>query len=146
MENIPMNDQATVLVTDLAKHVVRYMRTEFPTWRDVYVRFDAPTDSQCGVRVSYVDGDAVSIVDVMQHRPLIAEIMRGARQLRDVLTNDGRKFCVALLRANSKLDYQIDFEWKDIRKWEITKMRGGTGLPVGLEALSPLRGSSDTEA
>lgn len=134
-----MNDQATALVVDLAKHVVGYMRDTFPSWRDVYVRFDAPSDAQCGVRVSYTDDEgAVTIVDVMQHRELIAGVMQIARQLRNALNNEGRKFCVGLLRANAKLDYHIDFEWKDLRKWEITKMRGGTGLPAGLEALPPL--------
>lgn len=102
MENIPMNDQATGLVTDLAKHVVSYMRTEFPSWRDVYVRFDAPTDSQCGVRVSYVEGDAVSIVDVMQYRPFVAEIMRVTAHVCDMRAKNTVRTARKGVQADSK--------------------------------------------
>lgn len=137
-----MNDQATALTVDLAKHVVGYMRTAFPSWHEVYVRIDAPTDSQRGVRVSYVDANGVTIIDVMEHRQLIAGIMDIAPQLRESLTNNGRKFCVGLFRANAKFDYRIDFEWRDLNKWAITKLRGATGLPVGLEAL-PALGETD---
>ncbi len=134
-----MNDQATALVIDLARHVIGFMRTTFPTWREVYVRMDAPTDSQRGARVSYVDANGVTIIDVMEHRAFIAGIMNFIPQLRDSLANNGRKFCVGLFRANAELDYHIDFEWNDLDKWAITKLRGATGLPVGLEALPPLR-------
>lgn len=133
-----MNDQATTLITDLAKHVIGYMRTAFPTWHEVYVRIDAPTDTQRGARVSYVDAKGVTLIDVMEHRAFIAGIMDITPQLRDSLANDGRKFCVGLFRANAQLDYHMDFEWRDLNKWAITKLRGATGLPVGLEALPPL--------
>lgn len=133
-----MNDQATTLISDLARHVVGYMRTTFPTWQEVYVRIDTPTDSQRGARVSYVDANGVTIIDVMEHRALIAGVIDIAPQLRESLANNGRKFCVGLFRANAELDYRVDFEWTDLNKWAITKLRGGTGLPVGLEALPPL--------
>lgn len=133
-----MNDQATALVVDLARHVVGYMRTAFPAWHEVYVRIDAPTDSQRGARVSYVDGNGVTIIDVMAHKEFIAGIIDIAPPLRESLANNERKFCVALFRANSRLDYHIDFEWNDLGKWAITKLRGATGLPVGLEALPAL--------
>jgi hypothetical protein len=133
-----MNDQATALVIDLAKHVIGYMRTALPSWQEVYVRIDTPSDSQRGARVSYVDASGVTIIDVMEHRDLIAGILPIAQQLRDALANNGRKFRVCLFRANAELDYHIDFEWNDANKWAMTKLRGATALPVGLEALPPL--------
>jgi hypothetical protein len=138
-----MNDQATALVIDLAKHVVGYMQTALPTWQEVYVRIDTPSDSQRGARVSYVDAQGVTVIDVIEHRDLIAGILPIAHQLRDALANNGRKFRVCLFRANAKLDYHIDFEWSDANKWAMTKLRGATGLPIGLEALPPL-GEPDT--
>ncbi|MGN6653665.1 hypothetical protein [Trinickia sp.] len=133
-----MNDQATALIVELAKHVVDYMRTTFPAWHEVYVRIDTPSDSQRGARVSYVDANGVTLIDVMEHRALIAGIIDIAPQLRESLANNGRKFCVGLFRANARLDYHFDFEWNDPNKWAMTKLRGGTGLPVGLDALPPL--------
>lgn len=133
-----MNDAATELVIALAKHVITYMQTTFPGWKDVYVRIDAPDDSQFGVRASYVTASGIELVSTMHHRGLSDGVLRIGSQLREALSNNERKFCVGLFRANSLFRYHIDFEWNDASKWNITKLNGASGLPVGLEKLAPL--------
>jgi hypothetical protein len=39
---------------------------------------------------------------------------------------------VFVLVADSDSNYDMKFEWKDLHRWEITKMNGGTGVPHGL--------------
>lgn len=133
-----MNDDATELVIALAKHVIGYMQTTFPGWSEVYIRFDAPSDFQHGVRASYATTSSVQLISTMQHRDFIDGIMRIGTQLRDALSNNGRKFCIGLLRANSKFSYRMDYEWSDPTRWNITKLDGASGLPDGLDALAPL--------
>lgn len=69
------------------------------------------------------------------------QIVHFGALLRDAMAKDGKKFVVCLVRANSNFDFQVDFEWRDEGKWNLTKMRGGTGLPEGLELLPPLKSS-----
>ena len=133
-----MNDEATQSVIALAKHVIGYMQANFVGWKEVYVRLDAPSDYQCGCRASYSIGDRVELISAIKHAEFSAEINRIGPKLRDQLPNSGKKFCVCLLRADAKFNYHIDFEWEDPSKWNITKLNGASGLPEGLEALSPL--------
>lgn len=133
-----MDDEATELVIALAKHVIGYMQATFPGWTDVYVRFDAPSDSQYGVRASYTTANSIELVPATEHREFVSGIMRIGPQLRDALENNGKKFRVCLLRANAQFSYQMDYEWSDPTRWNITKLKGASGLPEGLDALAPL--------
>ncbi|PLP97467.1 hypothetical protein [Cupriavidus pauculus] len=133
-----MNDEAPELVIALARHVVGKMQSTFPGWNEVYIRFDAPSDSQCGVRASYAMASSVVLIDTMKHREFIDDIMRIGSQLREALSNNGRKFCVGLLRANSRFSYRMDYEWNDPTRWNITKLNGASGLPEELDMLAPL--------
>lgn len=133
-----MNSQATELVIALARHVIGQMQASFPGWDEVYVRFDAPSDFQFGVRASYSTSGGVELISTMRHRGFIDGIMRIGPQLRDALSNNGSKFCVGLLRANSRFAYRMDYEWSDPTRWNITKLGGASGFPEGLEALQPL--------
>jgi len=76
--------------------------------------------------------------DVLQLPSESEHIRRIGSLLRDALSRNGKKFVVCLVRANSRFQYQIDFEWHDEDKWNITKLGGRSGLPEGLEALPPL--------
>lgn len=133
-----MNDDATERVIELARHVIGYIQSAFPGWNEVYVRFDAPSDIQRGVRASYATAAGIELISTMQHRGLVDGVMRIGAQLRDALANDGKKFRVALFRANSRFSYRMDYEWNDHARWNITKLGGASGRPDGLEALEPL--------
>ncbi|NTX25748.1 hypothetical protein HT746_01050 [Burkholderia pyrrocinia] len=133
-----MNDDATQRVIEFAKHVIGYMQSAFPGWSEVYVRFDAPSDVQYGVRASYATAAGIELVSTMQHPGLVGGVMHMGAQLRDALANDGRKFRVALFRANSRFSYRMDYEWNDPARWNITKLGGASGRPDGLAALEPL--------
>ncbi|WP_174386304.1 hypothetical protein [Burkholderia metallica] len=133
-----MNDDATEKVIELAGHVIGYMQSAFPGWRDVYVCFSAPGDGQYGVRASYATAAGVELVSTIEHRDFIGGIMRIGPPLRDALENDGRKFRAALFRANARFSYRMDYDWNDAARWPITKLGGASGRPDGLEALEPL--------
>ncbi|WP_208458600.1 hypothetical protein [Burkholderia seminalis] len=133
-----MNDDATERVIELARHVIGYMQTAFPGWQEVYVCFNAPGDAQYGVRASYATASGVELISTMAHRELVGGIMRIGPPLRDALAHDGKRFRAALFRANARFSYRMDYDWDDAARWNITKLRGASGRPDGLEALEPL--------
>ncbi|WP_267226266.1 hypothetical protein [Dyella silvae] len=132
-----MNEEASKLVVELAKQAIGTVRVTSPDWIDVFIRFNAD-DAQCGWKGSYVNPTGVHIFDVLRLSNESERIRSLGLSLRDSLTKDGRKFVVCLVRANSNFQYQIDFEWHDETKWNITKLGGRSGLPEGLESLPPL--------
>lgn len=133
-----MNEQASKLVIELAKQAVATARATSPEWSEVYLRFNAPDDTQCGWKGSYVTPAGIHIFDVLRLSEQSERIRTLGSLLREALEKEGRKFVVCLIRANSSFQYQIDFEWHDETKWNITKLGGCSGLPDGLEALPPL--------
>lgn len=132
-----MNEEASRLVVELAKQAIGTVRATSPDWIDVFVRFNAD-DTQCGWKGSYVNPTGVHIFDVLRLSNESERIRSLGSSLRDALTKDGKKFVVCLVRANSNFQYQINFEWHDGAKWNITKLGGRSGLPEGLDSLPPL--------
>jgi len=41
---------------------------------------------------------------------------------------------VFLLTVDSNNAYEINFEYKDMNRWKISKSDGGTGIPEGVES------------
>lgn len=98
----------------------------------------APSDSQFGGRASYRSGTCVELIGSTVHKEFFAGILRILPELRNALENNGRKLCVGLFTVNSHLQYQMDYEWNDPGRWNITKLNGRSGLPDGLDGLPPL--------
>lgn len=48
-------------------------------------------------------------------------------------SNVSRAMAVGLLIVDSNLSYEFKFEHVNMDRWRISKMRGGTGVPEGLE-------------
>jgi len=132
-----MNEEATRLVIDLAKQAVETVRATSPDWTEVFIRFNA-NDAQCGWKGSYVNTAGIHIFDVLRLREESERIRSLGTSLTDELVKDGKRFVVCLVRANSGFQYQIDFEWRDETKWNITKLGGRSGLPEGWDSLPPL--------
>lgn len=94
---------------------------------------------RCSVRrTCFIRDGGRHRVDLDDGASLVDGVMHIGAQLRDALANDGKKFRVALFRANSRFSYRMDYEWNDHARWNITKLGGASGRPDGLEALDPL--------
>jgi hypothetical protein len=138
IRKLDTDQQATELVVELAKQVFHLAGEASEDWREVFVRFNAPSDVERGWKGSYVKSSGVEIFDVLQHKQQGELITRIGERLRDAMAKDGKKFVVCLVRGNANYQYQVDFEWSDEKKWNLSKLHGGTGLPEGLELLPPL--------
>jgi len=138
IRKLDAGQQAEELVVELARQVFHLAGAASEDWREVFIRFNASSDHESGWKGSYVKSSGIEIFDVLQHKQQGELVVRICERLRDAMEKDGKKFVVCLVRGNSNYQYQVDFEWVDARKWNLSKLNGGTGLPEGLELLSPL--------
>ena len=124
-----ISEEATPLAMDLAKSFTALIRDIAPDWSKGYLRF-CSSSSVSEAKASYVHPAGVAIVDVLQHVEFFhSATARGKELLAALEKSEG----VFVLIADSNFDYEIKFEFSDMDKWRISKMKGGTGIPVGLD-------------
>jgi hypothetical protein len=122
-------DEVTPMLLDVVKSFVGLMRFVEPSWTAAYLRCCAqPGHSEA--KASYVREDGVvEIVDVLQHKDFFRAQSRNASALFAALNKpDG----LYLLTVQATLDYDFQFEYADPQRWRISKLDGGTGIPVGV--------------
>jgi hypothetical protein len=124
-----MSDEATPLAVSLAKDFTSLIRKVEPKWSKAFLRFRS-NDSVAESKASYMFPDGVEIVDVLQHTEFFNAATARGKQLLAAL---GKSAGLFVLIADSNFDYEIKFEYKNMDKWKISKMKGGTGVPEGLE-------------
>ena len=130
MKNI---EEATSLTVELAKLLIPEMQSLGVQWQKAFVRMEFGDRTQT-CKGSYVLSDDVQIFDVLQHKRMFESLQRVWPQLRDASANSGKLFCVALLIVDSAFNYEVQYEYEDSSRWSITKLGGGSGLPVGYVA------------
>ena len=126
-----MSEPSARLVTALAKTLISSLQEHVPGWQRAYIRLEASEDHS-RVNGSYVTASGIFIFDVLKLKELFTQIRSLGLELRDALAKDGEMLCVLLLSVDSEFNFNVDYEWKDQTRWEITKLDGASGLPKGL--------------
>jgi hypothetical protein len=124
-----ITEEATPLVVDIAKSFISLVRSITPDWSKGYLRFCSQTFVSES-KASYVHKSGVEIIDVLQFKDFF---QRTTVKGQELLAAIGKSEGLFVLVVDSNLDYEIKFEYGDMEKWRISKMKGGTGIPVGLE-------------
>lgn len=122
-------DESTPVVIDIAKTFIKLVREIEPKWNKAYFRFRIQ-ESDSETKGSYVHGNEVELISVFKHRNFFDSIDEKGRNLMAILGNAEGVF---LLTVNSNNAYEINFEYKDMNRWKIDKLDGGTGIPEGVE-------------
>lgn len=123
-----MNDETTSTIVELAKEFIELVRGIEPRWSKAYYRFRSD-GLRYGSNASYVlDSSATLISAISQAKFYDSMNEKGAR----LLALMGKERGVFLLATDSTFKYDVKFEWEDLHRWEITKIKGGTGIPKGL--------------
>ena len=123
-----MDQEASVLVVELAKNLIAFMRDLDPSWESAYFRFSSE-GFKYGSNGSYVAESKVSLIDPFESGDFFNKMNLLSLEL---LKSLGKEVGVLLLSANSAFNYEMKYEFQDMGRWRITKMNGGTGLPEGL--------------
>lgn len=123
-----ITEEATPLVVDLAKSFISLIRGIEPDWSKGYLRF-CSQGSVAESKASYAHRSGVEIIDVLKYKSFFQETSVKGQELLAALEKSEGLF---VLIVDSNFDYEIKFEYSDMEKWWITKMRGGTGIPEGL--------------
>jgi hypothetical protein len=123
-----MNYESSAVVIDLAKRFVELTAALDLNWSKAFCRFcqDGP---MCGSSASYVAGSQVALVDPFENSRFFDDTNAKCQRLLKIL---GKDRAVVLLTVDSKLGYDVKFEYENMDRWRITKLNGGTGMPAGL--------------
>jgi hypothetical protein len=123
-----MSDQAALIIVELAKEFIELVRNMEPRWSNAYYRFRSE-GTRYGSNASYVVNSGAVLISAMKNAAFYARMNeKGARLLSAFNKEKG----VFLLIAKANFEYDVKFEWEDLHRWEITKINGGTGVPVGI--------------
>ena len=126
-------DQATRLTVELAKALIREMQAMGAPWKKAFLRAEFGDRVQT-YKSSFARDDGAELMDVLKHKPFFAAVREIAPQLREASANGDKQFCVALLIVDSQFNYEVLYEYADPERWAISKLDGGSGLPVGYAA------------
>jgi hypothetical protein len=121
-----LNDAATKVVCSLATRFVELMEELNPEWTAAYYRFRSQ-EVRYGSTASYAVASAVPLIGAVRWEEFYDQMNADSAELFGILQ---KAQGVMLLTLSAKLDYEIRFEWDDLRRWEITKLNGRTGLPL----------------
>ncbi|MCC4590167.1 hypothetical protein LL974_03335 [Xanthomonas campestris pv. cannae] len=120
--------ETTPLIIGLAKDFISVVSKVDPAWDFGYFRFSLQ-DSYSESKASCAYKSGVEIIDVLKFKYFFHEANAKGRE---ILSSMGKSEGVFLLVIDSKFNYEIKFEYTDMDKWRISKIGGGTGIPVGL--------------
>ena len=123
-----MNQEASAIVIELAKEFIALVQSLDPTWSKGYFRFKSD-ETHSGSNASYVCASGVLLISAMRQGGFYRSMNQRAANLFRALE---KKTGLFLLTIDDSFEYDIKFEWDDLRKWEITMLDGRTGIPVGL--------------
>jgi len=121
-------DETTLLVLDITKSFIELLRGIEPKWNKSYFRLWLQ-ESVSETKGSYLHGNKVETICVYKHNEFFAFMNDKGQKLMNIM---GEKEGVFLLSVDSSNSYEINFEYKDLNRWKISKMDGGTDIPQGM--------------
>ena len=127
------DDEQTAIAFELARDFPRTRGRGEPRWHKAYFRFclEGQKDgwTKHGSVASYVVDSSAIPIAASKHYALYESMNDKVMRLLALL---GKAQGVALLVIDSSFHCDIKFEYEKLDRWNITKARGGTGIPEGL--------------
>ena len=122
-------NNATPILMDILQSFVSVLGELEPQWQKGCLRI-VSVDFSTEVKGSYVYPSGVDIIDVRKCKPFFHSMPDKVEALLKAIEKQEGLF---LLVVDSSLKYDVKFEFNDMRKWQITKMDGGSGVPEGID-------------
>jgi hypothetical protein len=128
-EESHINDEGTQLVIDLVQNTVSFIREIRPDWQKAYVRFFIEI-GHSQAKGSYAHQSDIDLIDAIEHKQFFRSFLEKGE---DLLAALGKNEGLFLLIVDSNLNYEIFFEYQDMSRWQINKLDGATGIPIGID-------------
>jgi len=124
-----INEEATPIVIDLARRFISLIQDIDSGWHKGYLRV-CVGEGISEAKASYAHQAGVEIIDVLKHKEFFHAAQAMGRDLLVALEKSGGLF---VLLVDARFDYEIKFEYENMGRWRISKLKGGSGIPEGLE-------------
>ena len=121
-------EESASLAIDIAKSFMQRLNDIEPKWEKGYLRYGYHDFVGEG-KGTYVCKNKVEFIG-LANEDFIRQLHTQAQKLLESLDKPQRLF---LLIVNSNKEYEFKFENKNMNRWKISKMDGGTGIPEGEE-------------
>ena len=121
-----MNENNSELITNLAQRFVEEMQVIEPLFEKAFFRFYAE-ERMLESCASYTTPSDVFIVSALTYDIFFDEMNELALKLL-VAMKDGPG--LLLLTIDKELEFNVQFEYEDMSKWNIGLTDGGTGIPT----------------
>lgn len=122
-------NNATPILMDILQSFISVLKEIDPQWQDGYLRL-ACCGSSVEVKGSYSYTSGANIIDVLEHKEFFHSVPNKVKALLKAIEKEEALF---LMVVDSNLKYDVKFEFNDMRKWQITKMDGRSGIPEGVD-------------
>lgn len=121
-----MKEHETDLIVQLAKRFIEEMQDLEPAFGRAFFRFQAENrmHSSCA---SYTTASDVFIVNALMQDEFFDEMDELSVLL---LSEMGKNPALILLTIDKDFDYEIQFEYENMNRWEISLADGGTAVPA----------------
>ena len=121
-----MKDRETDLVIQLAKRFIDELQNLEPAFERAFFRFHTEERmyESCS---SYTTPSDVFIISTLMQDEFFDEMEKISL---DLLAEMKKNPALLLLTVDKDLDYEIQFEYKNMEKWQISLMNGGAGIPI----------------
>ena len=123
-----MNEEQALIVVELAKEFIGLVRSIEPKWNRAFFRFSTD-EMKYGSNASYSFDSAVTLIDPFKCKPFFSSMNEKGKQLFRLIKKERG---VLLLTVDSDFNYDTKFEYDNLERWKISKIDGGTGVPVGI--------------
>lgn len=121
-----MKERQTDLVIEIAKRLIVEIQNIEPEFDRAFFRFFAQ-ERMYDSSASYTALSKVFIVDAFTLNEFFDEMNSICLNL---LAEMEKNPALLLLTIDKYFDYEIQFEYKNMKKWNISRANGGTGIPA----------------
>jgi hypothetical protein len=128
MTNQDTTEESAPVIIELAREFMEIIHKIEPKSTRAFYRFQSE-GSRCGSNASYVSDSNATLISALKNAQFYESMNRKGSKLFGVM---GEVEGIFLLIIDDKFNYEVKFECNYLHRWEITKMGGGTGVPVDI--------------
>ena len=124
-----MNVDNAEVVIDLSKCFIDFLENTYGSeWKNAYYRFYFTT-TELGANASVALNSKIKLIGALDHNDFYNKARVISENLVSLYNKDNGVF---ILNVNKDYDYHIDFDFDNHKRWEISKLNKGKGLPLDL--------------